>query len=122
MHTAERYEHSKAGLNAFPHDVGDKGPGLLAINLSWNNIADLPSGAFRRMLNVEEVDFSYNDLKVLPEEISVLNRLRMLDVQGNQIAFLPSSFERLNVEELYMAFNQVRRRAESATCVPPGPP
>lgn len=105
--TATHYEHSKASLKKWPADIGDKSSEILFIDVSWNNIKDIPDGALRRVLKLEELDISYNGLQVLPEEISVLNRLKILDLQSNLLAFLPQSFEQLNVEELYLANNQV---------------
>jgi len=109
VNTAVRYEHSKAKLAVFPADVGAKGGGLLELDVSWNDIREIPMGAFRRILELEEMDLSYNALTLLPEEMSVLNKLRLLDLQSNNIIYLPTSFEQLHLEELYMANNQLQQ-------------
>ena len=44
------------------------------------------------MINLREVNFSGNKLKVLPESISETLRLKSNDISGNQLESLPESF------------------------------
>ena len=56
------------------------------LNLSSKNITD-ESNIFKELIssypNVVNLDLSYNQLTSLPEDLSPLNKLQFLDIQGN---------------------------------------
>ncbi|EKM75265.1 hypothetical protein AGABI1DRAFT_80141 [Agaricus bisporus var. burnettii JB137-S8] len=70
---------------------------LLSLNLSYNDISDLPKGFFRKMYRLEEFHICGNDLTMIPghEEFSNLRELRRLFLSGNKLTSLPAELGRL---------------------------
>ncbi|KAH9484853.1 Adenylate cyclase [Psilocybe cubensis] len=63
---------------------------LKTLNLSFNQIQDLPSNFFRNMLNLEELYLSGNKLTSLPvEDFHRLVKLTTIYINGNRLHTLP---------------------------------
>ncbi|KAF9393077.1 cysteinyl-tRNA synthetase, partial [Podila verticillata] len=68
---------------------------LRILNLSGNNFSKVPL-VLCRILSLEELDLSFNEIADIPEEIGQLSRLRKLLLFGNRIGpYLPSAIDRL---------------------------
>ncbi|THH08110.1 hypothetical protein EW145_g2933 [Phellinidium pouzarii] len=74
---------------------------LHVLNLSFNNIRELPSSFFRNLISLEEIYLSGNkfstipteDLIVLPSELNKLKRLMVLDVGSNVLNYNVNNWE-----------------------------
>ncbi|KAJ7213101.1 adenylate cyclase [Mycena pura] len=63
---------------------------LKVLNLSFNEIQDIPSNFFRNLTKLEEVYFSGNGLTTFPcEDLPKLTRLSTLFLNGNRLQTLP---------------------------------
>ncbi|KAF9449578.1 hypothetical protein P691DRAFT_667167 [Macrolepiota fuliginosa MF-IS2] len=70
---------------------------LLAINLSYNEIDNLPTGFFRGMPKLREVYLCGNEMPTLPaEDLGRLRGLHTLYLSGNKLTVLPMELSRLN--------------------------
>ncbi|XP_071511291.1 uncharacterized protein [Diadema antillarum] len=79
-------------IREVPYEVGNL-TRLRTLVLSFCILSDLPPSLFT--LPIKFLDLSYNKLTFLPNEISHLKRLRELNLEGNQIAALPSGMLKL---------------------------
>jgi adenylate cyclase len=70
---------------------------LLSLNISYNDISDLPKAFFRKMHLLEEFYSCGNALTMIPghEEFSNLGELRRLFLGGNKLTILPAELGRL---------------------------
>ncbi|RNA28663.1 leucine-rich repeat-containing 59 [Brachionus plicatilis] len=69
-------------------------PKIKRLNLSFNNLSNLPSD-ISKLQHIKEIDLSKNHLQSLPENIGSLVNLKCLDLLGNQLKSLPESFSEL---------------------------
>jgi adenylate cyclase len=69
---------------------------LIVLNLSFNDIQDLPPWFFRNMTRLEELYLSGNKLTSVPtEDLPRLDRLSVLFLNGNRLQTLPQELGRL---------------------------
>lgn len=96
-------------LNRLPSSLGKNLSTLVLLDLSNNQLKDLPR-SIEDLNNLEVLDVHSNQLSKLPDTIGFLNRLRTLNVSGNMLMALPDSIGgcRLLVE-LNASFNQLER-------------
>ncbi|XP_076854875.1 leucine-rich repeat-containing G-protein coupled receptor 4 [Brachyhypopomus gauderio] len=104
---------SGKGLSAVP-------TGLSAftyyLDLSMNNITELPANVFQNLTYLEELRLAGNDLVFIhPEALSGLHQLKVLMLQNNQLKTVPSAALR-NLH----ALQSLRLDANRITEVPPG--
>jgi Leucine-rich repeat (LRR) protein len=72
------------------------------LNLS-NQKVQIPKEAWSRFVNLEFLSFKNDHLEEIPQEISLLKKLKVLDLSGNDFTTLPKSFSELyNLEELFL--------------------
>ncbi len=72
------------------------------LNLS-NQKVQVPKDAWSRFVNLEFLSFKNDHLEEIPQEISLLKKLKVLDLSGNDFTTLPKSFSELyNLEELFL--------------------
>ncbi len=72
------------------------------LNLS-NQKVQVPKEAWSRFVNLEFLSFKNDHLEEIPQEISLLKKLKVLDLSGNDFTTLPKSFSELyNLEELFL--------------------
>ncbi|KAI9654020.1 MAG: cysteinyl-tRNA synthetase [Alyxoria varia] len=80
--------------NRLSDDVFDqiaKLPELRIVNLSYNELYDIPSRIIRKWQNLTELYLSGNDLTSLPaEDFEDLNSLKVLHINGNKFQVLPA--------------------------------
>jgi adenylate cyclase len=63
---------------------------LRVLNLSFNDLQDMPSSFFKNMVNLEEVYLSGNKLSSIPtEDLHRLKKLSVLFLNGNRLQTLP---------------------------------
>ena len=91
--TQELAQHSGAcvtrvtireALTELPRLIPDRAPNVEILDLSGNNLTDLPDW-LPRLAKLEVLFLSYNKFTHIPEIIGKLPRLRMLGMRGNQI-------------------------------------
>ncbi|XP_061886838.1 leucine-rich repeat-containing G-protein coupled receptor 4 [Entelurus aequoreus] len=71
-----------SGLSAFTY----------YLDLSMNNITELPANVFKNFPYLEELRLAGNDLSLIhPEALSGLNQLKVLMLQNNQLKTVPSA-------------------------------
>ncbi|KAI0784617.1 adenylate cyclase-like protein [Abortiporus biennis] len=69
---------------------------LKVLNLSFNDIQEIPSGFLKHLPNLEELYLSGNNLSTLPtEDIHRLTDLRVLFLNGNKLQTLPHELGKL---------------------------
>lgn len=69
---------------------------LQVLNLSFNNIQELPPSFFRNLRNLEEIYLSGNNLSTIPtEDLTKLERLSVMFLNGNKLQVLPSELASL---------------------------
>jgi adenylate cyclase len=80
--------------NRLPDDVFDELallPELRIVNLSYNNIYDVPPRTIRRWTHLAELYLSGNDLTSLPaEDLEEVSSLKVLHINGNKFQVLPA--------------------------------
>ncbi|XP_047160899.1 plant intracellular Ras-group-related LRR protein 6-like [Vigna umbellata] len=80
------------------------------LDLSNNNLQEIPESLTARLLNMEVLDVRSNQLKSLPNSIGCLSKLKVLNVSGNFIEFLPKTIENCRaLEELNANFNKLSK-------------
>ncbi|XP_073715069.1 leucine-rich repeat-containing G-protein coupled receptor 4 isoform X2 [Misgurnus anguillicaudatus] len=93
-----------AGLSAFTY----------YLDLSMNNITELPANVFRNLPYLEELRLAGNDLAFIhPEALSGLHQLKVLMLQNNQLKTVPSAA----LKNLH-ALQSLRLDANHITSVP----
>ncbi len=65
------------------------------LDLSWNEIRELPGEGLRRLTALEELTLTGNPLTTLPPELCECRSLRVLDVRNTCITVLPMELARL---------------------------
>ncbi|XP_027338892.1 plant intracellular Ras-group-related LRR protein 6-like [Abrus precatorius] len=83
---------------------------ICMLNLSNNNLQEIPESLTARLLNLEVLDVCSNQLRSLPNSIGCLSKLKVLNVSGNFIEFLPKTIENCRaLEELNANFNKLSK-------------
>ncbi|GER41798.1 leucine rich repeat protein [Striga asiatica] len=81
---------------------------IARLDLSNNNLQNIPESLTARLLNVIVLDVHSNQLKSLPNSIGCLSKLKILNVSGNFLQSLPRTIENCrSLEELNANFNQL---------------
>lgn len=83
---------------------------LKLLNVSYNDILEIPEGAIGRLATLNELYLSGNSLTKLPaEDFENLTELRLLYMNNNKLPTLPSELSKLkNLEHLDVGSNQLR--------------
>ncbi len=72
-----------------------------------------PAALFQ-LQNLEYLNIQENNLNFIPEEITHLKKLKILDIRNNQISNLPTNISQLpNLEKLYLGQNNFEAIPES---------
>ena len=70
---------------------------LRIVNLSWNELYDIPPRSIRRWLYISELYLSGNDLTSLPaEDFEETNQLKVLHINGNKFQVLPAELGKVS--------------------------
>ncbi|KAJ1400647.1 Leucine-rich repeat [Sesbania bispinosa] len=81
---------------------------ICKLDLSNNNLQNIPESLTARLLNVVVLDVHSNQLRSLPNSIGCLSKLKILNVSGNLIEYLPKTIENCRaLEELNANFNKL---------------
>ncbi|KAJ7426654.1 Leucine-rich repeat-containing G-protein coupled receptor 6 [Willisornis vidua] len=79
---------TRAGIRFLPRGMCQQLPSLRILELSHNQIEELPS--FHQCQRLEELDLSWNDIQFIhPEAFVTLRSLTKLDLTDNQLVTLP---------------------------------
>lgn len=83
---------------------------LKSLNLSYNDILEIPEGALRRLTHLVEVYLSGNELATLPaDDFENLKQLRLLFLNNNKLVSLPAELSKLvNLQDLDLGSNQLK--------------
>lgn len=82
---------------------------LTSLSLNKAKLASVPSELFVKLSRLEKLDLSENNLAQLPDEICLLNRLVFLSVARNKLESLPNEFPQLrNLKSLDLHSNNIR--------------
>ena len=83
---------------------------LRVLNMSFNQIHDLPSNYFRNMVHLEELYLSGNKLLSIPvEDLPKLKRLTTLFLNGNRLQTLPQELGKVeSLRILDVGSNQLK--------------
>ncbi|CAH8287427.1 unnamed protein product [Eruca vesicaria subsp. sativa] len=101
---------SLASLSASSIDLAS----ISKLDLSNNNIQQIPESLVARMLNLWELDLHSNQLKTLPNSIGCLSKLKVLNVSGNNLQCLPETIKDCkSLEELNANFNELTSLPET---------
>ena len=83
---------------------------LKSLNLSYNDILEIPEGAMRRLTRLTEVYLSGNEIATLPaDDLENLKALKLLFVNNNKLVSLPAELSKLtNLQHLDVGSNQLK--------------
>lgn len=84
--------------------------GLKSLNLSYNDILEIPEGALRRLTRLTELYLSGNELTNLPaDDIENIKALKLLFLNNNKMVALPAELSKLvNLQHLDVGSNQLK--------------
>ncbi|XP_045600489.2 uncharacterized protein [Procambarus clarkii] len=109
--TVSMYEIVNASfnfINEIPEELSLHVPHLRCLNISHNQITNLPS-SFNLLLHLRVLDLSHNKLRVLPDPITRLPQLHTLNVANNCLGELPATVSKLqNLKKLNVSNNRLR--------------
>ncbi|KAK2358711.1 plant intracellular Ras-group-related LRR protein [Trifolium repens] len=81
---------------------------ICKLDLSNNNLQNIPESLTARLLNIVVLDVHSNQLRSLPNSIGCLSKLKLLNVSGNLIQHLPKTIENCRaLEDLNLNFNKL---------------
>ncbi|EGV61541.1 adenylate cyclase [Yamadazyma tenuis ATCC 10573] len=83
---------------------------LKSLNLSYNDILEIPDGALRRMSKLTDLYLSGNELSALPgDDFEGIKSLRLLFLNHNKLVSLPAELSKLkNLQSLDVGSNQLK--------------
>jgi Leucine-rich repeat (LRR) protein len=80
---------------------------LIRIILTHTNIKSL-TGRIKLLTNLETINFSFNQIKIIPVEIANLSNLIHLDLSNNQIEIIPDEIGKLvNLKRIDLSYNKI---------------
>ena len=69
---------------------------LNQLDLSHNNIKEIPEGAFNHFKNLAILDLNNNELEIISNQITSKIKLRILELNFNKIKEIPEDIKNLN--------------------------
>lgn len=112
-HKFEEVDLSGLSLNSLPASSLNFGM-ISKLDLSNNNLENIPESLMARLLNVVVLDIHSNQLKSLPNSIGCLSKLKIFNVSGNLLELLPKTLENCRcLEELNANFNILKALPET---------
>lgn len=83
---------------------------LKSLNLSYNDLLEIPEGALRRLFRLNELYLSGNELSTLPaEDLQEVKSLKLLYINSNKLVTLPAELSKLtNLQSLDVGSNQLK--------------
>ncbi|GJN01831.1 hypothetical protein PR202_ga19132 [Eleusine coracana subsp. coracana] len=108
-HKDQKLDMSGMNMETIPHLTMTLGH-ITTLDLSNNNLQNIPESIIARLLNVVVLDVHSNQLTSLPNSIGCLSKLKVLNVSGNLLESLPATIEECRLlEELNANFNQLTK-------------
>lgn len=96
-------------LVSIPDEILDQLTSLELLDLSGNNINELPEG-IGLLANLEWLYLNNNRLESLPETIGKISSLQRLDLRHNKLTYLPRTLSQLtNLREINLSYNQIAK-------------
>ncbi|ONK70581.1 uncharacterized protein A4U43_C05F35210 [Asparagus officinalis] len=106
---AEKIDLSGLYLDSLPNSSLNLAA-ITKLDLSNNNLELIPESLTARLLNVVVLDVHSNQLRVLPNSIGCLSKLKVLNISGNLIESLPKTIEDCRqLEEAKRKLNKLTR-------------
>lgn len=83
---------------------------LKYLNLSYNDLLEIPEGALARLPDLQELLLLGNQLTTLPgEDLETLSRLKLLHVNNNKLVTIPAELAKLkHLQHLDVGSNQLK--------------
>ncbi|XP_011297186.1 leucine-rich repeat-containing protein 28 [Fopius arisanus] len=95
------------GITELPISLRDKGTAIEELYLKENKITVIPPWIYQ-LTNLTNLYLAGNKLKNLPEEFSVMERLKVLDLSDNDLKVVPEGLKRLKtLRELILDDNSL---------------
>lgn len=104
--------HISCDLSEFPHEIFDLHETLEYLDLSGNNLSDLPSD-FHCLTKLKIVFFSNNNFTIFPKVLSKCHSLTMIGIRGNQISVIPENSLPEKLQWLILTDNQIETLPKS---------
>ncbi|KAL5699631.1 Plant intracellular Ras-group-related LRR protein 6 [Ranunculus cassubicifolius] len=100
---------SGLSMNSLPTSSLNLGT-ICKLDLSNNNLENIPESMMARLLNVVVLDVHSNQLKTLPNSLGCLSKLKIFNISGNLLESLPKTIENCRcLEELNANFNKLQK-------------
>ncbi len=93
-------------IEQIPSNIGNMASYLTTINLSGNNLKDVPN-EFTSLTNLTELDLSRNLFQHIPEEFEMLKNLKFLQMSHNHISEIMCS-KMQSMQILYLDYNNLK--------------
>ena len=88
--------------------VWEWGTKLFVLNISYNNISEIPA-AIEKLKFLRELNCSSNAITVIPPEIGHCHKLKLLKANGNRLKEIPKEIEGCRIlEEIVLSENEMR--------------
>lgn len=121
----DRVKMTAQAYRVIPHSVYESAPArqnlkyALSVDFSQNQITYLPSkDFFFWMTEAKKVKLSQNRLQTLPDELTAMRNLQILEVSTNQLNHLPSTFGQLtSLQRLDISNNQLETFPDMSGCM-----
>ncbi|KHC71979.1 adenylate cyclase [Candida albicans SC5314] len=83
---------------------------LKSLNVSYNDLIEIPQGTLSRLTRLNELYLSGNELTTLPaDDLEVLKSLKLLYMNNNKLVSLPAELSRIaNLQHLDVSSNQLK--------------
>jgi Leucine-rich repeat (LRR) protein len=83
--------------------------GLTSLWLGGNSLENLNNGSFRKMRQLQDINFYKSGLKKLPRGVAKLKSLEVMDLYYNDLTELPKSLRKLKkMQQLALSYNQLQ--------------
>ena len=89
-----KLELSHLGWTQVDHHIFTFAHQLLTLDLAYNNLTELPDQLCSSLCLISELNVSCNKLTCLPENVGMLQHLRTIKANGNNLNSLPTDIGR----------------------------
>lgn len=94
---------------SIPLEVGAM-PSLRRLTMSECGMEEITTGALTYMTQVEQIDFSYNEISAIPPQISALTNITRLFLHNNHIVDIPNELSSMRyLRELWLFDNHITK-------------
>jgi len=98
--------HISCGLTEFPREIFDVYETLEVLDLSGNNLSELPDD-FHCLTELKIIFLSYNNFSIFPKVLAKCPSLTMIGIRANQISVFPENSLPEKLQWLILTENQI---------------